>query len=113
MEDACKKSVVAGEDLPAGAEQVNPGTIGHVILRGVEHFNDVGPVRPDESDAEPCAPVQVVMVDFGDGDVEAFAHFGNDGPDYRAFLLQGMDISQQQVQFNPTDPHIPMVPWPG
>jgi len=87
MEDASKKSVVAGADLPTCAEQVHPGTVGHVILRGVEHLNDVGPVRTDESDAEPGAPVQVVMVDFGDGNVEAFSHLGDDGPDNRAFLL--------------------------
>src|SRR5688500_17798632 len=65
----------------------------------------MAPVRGDESGPDLGAPVLVMVTDLGHGDVEPPLQLGEQRPDHGAFLLEAVHVPQEDVEFNPSDPH--------
>ena len=89
----------------AGAQQFEFGPRSYEAFDGVKHIDEVAPVRGDESGPDLSAPVLVLVPYLSYGDVKAPLQFGEQGPDHGAFLLQAVHVAQQDVEFNPSDPH--------
>ena len=54
---------------------------------------------------DPGAPVQILGAGLGGRHREATLQFGHDGPHHRALLFERVHVTEQQVEFQPADPH--------
>jgi hypothetical protein len=50
-----------------------------------------------------------VVPHLRDGYIEAALELGQQRPDDGAFLLQALDVAEEDVEFNPADPHAVIV----
>src|SRR5665811_1187497 len=75
------------------------------VLDRVEHIDHVLAVCSDHGGAYSGPAMQIEVVNLGSGDLKRATQVGDDGPHDRAFRLQRMHVAQQEVEFDPADPH--------
>lgn len=92
--------------LPCAKQlKFRPGS--HETFNGVEYLLKVGVVRGHHGSANQSAPVLVLEAGLSCGDLKAALEFGDQRPDQRTLLLQAVNIAQQDIKFDPPDPHKP------
>jgi len=101
-----RASVVAGLKSATGAEQIGLRSLRHQALGGVQHLDHVLTVGGDQGDTHRRATVQVLVADLGCRDREPTLQLGDDRPDDGPLLLEGVDVAEEQVQLEPSDPHV-------
>lgn len=102
--------LVFAVEVPAsGAEQFEFGTGGDEAFDGVKHLDEVRPVRCNKACAEPDSAVLVLVADLRGGHLEAPFQLGDKRPHEGAFLLQAVHIAEEDVEFDPPDPHSPII----
>lgn len=94
-------------------QQLELGTPGDEVLGGVEHVDDVTTVGSDDADPDADTSMQVEAVSLSGSDCERTPKVSHQRTYDRPFLLQGMDVTQQQVELDPTDPHVSMMAGVG
>ena len=57
----------------------------------------------------PLRLVRELVPHLGDGDVEATPDLCEQRPDDRALFLEALDVAQEDVEFDPADPHALML----
>jgi uncharacterized protein (DUF1810 family) len=71
----------------------------------VEHLDDVAALGGDERRADGGAPVQVERADLGRRHAEPALNLCDHGADDRALLLERVDVAEEEVELEPSDPH--------
>ena len=87
------------------AQQFDFRPSGHKAFDGVEHLHEVGAVSCHQAGAHLRAPVLVVVTHLSHGHVILALDVSQQWPDNRAFLLQALNVAQEDVEFDPADPH--------
>jgi len=82
-----------------------------VILRDqsfgtIEYLPNVLDVGTDDRDADDRARMQVVCADLRRGGLGSTAEVRDERSQNAALLLQRVHIAEQQVELDPTDPHV-------
>ena len=87
------------------AQQLKLGPGSHEPFNGVEHLLKVCVVRCYHGRPNKCSSVLVLQPCFGSRNLEAPLQLGHEGANQGALLFEAMDITQEDVEFNPTNPH--------
>jgi hypothetical protein len=88
-----------------GGQQLQLGPSGNHPLAGVEHVSHVATVSGDSGNSDQRPAVQVKVPGLGYRDVEAPTELRDHRPDQRALLLQGVNVTEQDVQLHSADVH--------
>jgi uncharacterized protein (DUF1810 family) len=71
----------------------------------IKDLDDVSAVRGNERRSDRGAPVQVERVDLGRRYPEPALHFRDHRAHDRALVLERVDVAEEQVELEPSDPH--------
>ncbi len=97
--------VVWTERPVAGGQQFQFGSAGHEPLACLQHLTHVSTVGRYGSHPDQRPAVQIQMPGLGRRDVEASTELSDHWPDQGSLLLQGMDVTEQNIQLHRTDVH--------
>ena len=90
--------------LPCAQQlKLRPGS--HEPFNGVEHLLKVRMVGGHHSCTHQRSPMLVLHARFSGRNLETPLELSHEGPYQRPLLLEAMDIAQEDVELNPTDPH--------
>lgn len=90
-------------------KQFELGLTGDQAFGTVQQVDNMGLLAGDAAHPYTGSPMQLHMIDFGCADLKASSQFGDHRADQRPLLLQRMDVAEQQVEFDPADPHLLIV----
>ena len=86
-------------------EQVYLGPILKKPLHRVKYVDDVLTVSSNHAGYDEGAAIQIEITNFGHADLKLATNLGNDGPHDGTLMFERMNITQQHVEFDPTNPH--------
>ncbi len=90
-------------------EQLDLGTTRDEVLYRVENLGDMAAVGGDDTRTDSGPAMKIEMVGLGHGHLVTAPDLGDDRPDGGTFFLERMDVSEQDVELNPADPHMTSV----
>jgi hypothetical protein len=97
-----------------GSQQLQLGSAGHQPLAGVEHLAHVAGIGRNSGHADQRPAVQVRMPRLSRRDIKPLPKLSDHRSDQGALLLQGMNVTEQDVQFQSADVHHSPPPgWSG
>ena len=88
-------SIIGRSERAAYREQLDFGTVGDQLLHRLQYFDQMRPVRAYRGYSDAGPPVQSKMINFGDAELKAPSHLGDQRAYQRALLLERMDIAEQ------------------
>lgn len=97
--------ILATEDPWPGTEQFHLGSRGNIPLHAVQYIHHVLPVRCHQTCTNNGSTVQILIIDFGCGDLESPAQIRHQRTYHRPLSLQRMNVTEQYVELNKADPH--------